>query len=263
MKLNDLINFDEFNNSFEQFKGNKPFDWLVCDNFFRDDVALDLSNEFPDYDDEIWHPYNNALENKKLLNTWNAFPELTYKALSLLNSQDFIDIVQCNTKTKELFSDDGLNGGGWHIHKKGGKLNVHLDYSVHPKLKLQRKYNLIIYLENNWDNNWGGGFGLWSANTKEQAPDKLIKLIPYKFNRAIFFDTTQNSWHGLPDPINCPENKFRKSLALYYLTAPQQNIDQRGKALFSPTAKQKNDKNVLKLIKDRSNIHSASNTYEA
>ena len=51
----------------------------------------------------------------------------------------------------------GLNGGGWHIHANGGKLNPHLDYSMYPKLPYQRKLNIIVYLQPNWEESWGGG----------------------------------------------------------------------------------------------------------
>ena len=82
-----------------------------------------------------------------------------------------------------------------------------------------------------------------------------------KFNRAVIFDTTQNSWHGLPEPLNCPENEFRQSIAAYFLCDAPVDIDKRGKALFSPTREQENDKQVIDLIKKRSNIETASSVY--
>ena len=81
-----------------------------------------------------------------------------------------------------------------------------------------------------------------------------MKTISPKFNRAVLFDTTQNSWHGLPDPIQCPEEEYRKSIAIYYLCDLPPNISKRGRALFSPNEDQKNDEEVLNLIKSRSII---------
>ena len=146
------------------------------------------------------------------------------------------------------------------IFTRGGKLNTHLDYSIHPKLGLQRKLNLIVYLNSRWKENWGGSLGLW-GNKSNKKPGRLIKTVAPKFNRAILFDTTQNSWHGLPDPIKCPKNEFRKSLAIYYLCKKTSNISKRGKALFSPTENQKGDKKILKLIKLRSSIKDAHKVY--
>ena len=107
---------------------------------------------------------------------------------------------------------------------------------------------------------WDGNLGLWSNETDEK-PGSLVKEIEPKFNRAILFDTTQNSWHGLPKPLKCPKNIYRKSIAVYYLCEPPKNIDKRGKALFAPTDDQANDQAVIDLIKKRSDIKAASSTY--
>ena len=130
-------------------------------------------------------------------------------------------------------------------------MNVHLDYSIHPKLKLQRKLNLIIYLEENWNLEWGGNLELWSHNQEKNKPHKKIVTIDNIFNRAILFDTTQNSWHGFPDPLTCPKGKYRKSLAVYYLTDPPEEVDKRPRALYAPTEEQENNPEILNLIKER------------
>ena len=81
------------------------------------------------------------------------------------------------------------------------------------------------------------------------------------FNRAVLFDTTQSSWHGLPDAIRCPPGVIRKSLAVYYLTEPRPEAAQRGKALFSPHGEQSKDPAVLELIKKRSQVDTANKMY--
>ena len=215
----------------------------------------------PDFDSDIWHEYGNAIEVKKFCNNWNAFPSLTYRAFSYLNSNDFVTFLGKTLFENDILSSDfGLNGGGWHIHSRGGKLNTHLDYSLHPKTRQQRKLNIIVYLNSNWEEQWGGSLGLW-GNDSDKAPGPLVKQITPKFNRAVIFDTTCNSWHGLPDPIDCPNNQFRKSLAVYYLTSPSQNVDTRGKALFAPTEEQVNDAEVLELIAKRSDVKMAQSVW--
>ena len=240
----------------------KPFPHVIIDNFFDTKIAKQLESEFPDFDNKIWENYNNALEDKKTCNSWKAFPSLTYQTLEYLNSFEFVDMISnVLMGFSALKSDFGLHGGGWHIHKRGGKLNTHLDYSIHPKLKLQRKINIIIYLNSKWKKNWGGNLGMW-GNESAQAPGKLYKEIEPKFNRAIIFDTTQNSWHGLPNPIKCPKTQYRKSLAVYYLIVPPKNVDKRVKVLFAPNEKQKKNKKILELIRKRSNIKTAATLYE-
>jgi hypothetical protein len=256
-----FISLKNINTSLNEYSKDGPYDHCVIDNFFKPEIAKKLEYEFPNYDSDIWQKYNNAIEVKKMNNIWNYFPKTTYQVFNYLNSDKFISILEKKIFNKnKLYSDMGLNGGGWHIHKSGGKLNTHLDYSLHPKLGLQRKFNLIIFLNSNWHENWGGSLGMW-GNKSSKKPGKLIKSITPKFNRAILFDTTQNSWHGLPDPIKCPKNEYRKSLAVYYLCESSEKISKRGKALFAPTESQKDDKEVLKLIKKRSSIKGASKVY--
>jgi hypothetical protein len=128
-------------------------------------------------------------------------------------------------------------------------------------LGLQRKLNLIVYLNSKWKENWGGSLGLWD-NKSSKLPGKLIKSIFPKFNRAILFDTTQNSWHGLPEPLTCPDYQFRKSLAMYYLCKLPSKTSKRERALFSPTDSQKKDKKILKFIKLRSSIKSVKKNHK-
>ena len=228
-----------------------PFYYQVIDNFFNQEQAKIISKEFPEYNSDIWYCYNNPLENKKTCNDWYQFGPETYKTLTMLNSKAFIKQLQKITGIPKLYPDIGLHGGGLHIHGTGGKLNVHLDYSIHPKLKLQRKLNLIIYLEENWNTEWGGNLEFWSHDRERNKPDKRFITIDNVFNRAVLFDTTQNSWHGFPEPLTCPEGKYRKSLAVYYLTDPPEGTDPRPRALYAPTKEQEKNPEILKLIEER------------
>ena len=228
-----------------------PYDHWLLDDFFPVDVARRLANEFPDYNEPNWHWYNNPLENKKAKNHWYEFPQLTYQIFSHLNSTEFIETIREITGIQTLYPDIGLHGGGWHMHSRGGKLNIHLDYNINPKLNLQRKLNLIVYLTEDWDTSWGGGLELWSHNEETNLPDKREVVVDNIFNRAILFDTTQNSWHGLPQPITCPEGVYRKSIAVYYMTDIPENTNQRKRALYAPTKEQENDSEVLDFIKER------------
>ena len=255
------ININSLEKGLLKYGDEGPFDHCVIDNFFKEEIAEALEKEFPDYRSDIWHKYDNPLEIKKVCNNWNVFPAITYKVFNFLNSDEFLKTLRRHIfKKTPLFSDIGLNGGGWHIHPKGGKLNSHLDYSIHPKLGMKRKLNLIVYLNKGWKSNWEGNLGFWS-NESSKKPGKLIKEIEPLFNRAILFDTTQNSWHGLSSSLKCPKNKFRKSLSVYYLTLPTGKESMRGKALFYPSKNQVNDKKILELIKRRSKVNKAHDTY--
>lgn len=257
-----MINEKDWTVYSKLFSVAEPFNYVLIDDFWSTEVANQLVKDIPDYESDSWNAhYENAIEDKKACNDWNKFPETTYRAFNYLNSPEFISVIKQITGVKDVLLDIGLHGGGWHSHHKGGKLNIHLDYNIHPKLKLQRKFNLIVYMTPEWNEKWGGGLELWSHNKKTKKPNELIVTIENRFNRAILFDTTQNSWHGLPDELSCPEGVYRQSIAVYYMIEPQENADSRGKALFVPHKNQINDPEILTLIEKRSNVNTASKVW--
>ncbi len=255
-----FINIDNLYKSLENFKSNLPFDHCIVDDFLLPNYALTIADEFPDYNDNKFFVYDNKLENKKTLNNWNNFPKNTYKLFEQLVSNNFSEIIS-NKLDLTLYPDPGLHGGGWHIHGEGGNLNPHLDYSIHPKSGLMRKLNIIIYLSKDLLPHHGGQLGLYKRTTSDKYPLSLDKEIEPVFNRAVIFDTTQDSWHGMSRPLSVPAGVYRKSLAVYYLTLPTQDCDQRTKALFSPREDQFEDKTIADLIANRADGVNFSNTY--
>ena len=71
----------------------------------------------------------------------------------------------------------------------------------------------MVYLNENWEESYGGHFELWEKDMSKSS----VKILPL-FNRIAMFSTTGDSWHGHPDPLSCPPDRSRKSLALYYYT---------------------------------------------
>lgn len=232
----------------------EPFTHFVIDNFLDSETVDKLESEFPDFHNPMWYSYNNKIEVKKAMSCWDRFPATTYKTFWDLCSKETCDALSEVMGTK-LFADIGLNGGGWHLHGTGGALNVHQDYSLHPKIPFQRKLNLIVHLSRNWDPSWGGGLELWSHDEERDKPKEMIKTIDIKFNRAVIFDTTQNSWHGFSRPMTQPEGVYRRSIAVYYVQTPDKNTaKERYKALYTPRKEQENDQEVLDLIKRRASL---------
>ena len=255
------ITFDKLR---DEFYCSEPFNHVVIDNFFEDDIAEKLSEEFPDYDSDVVNRYKNALEDKRTLNRWDKFPPTTYRVFHFFGT-DFVINMRLLLNEPNLIFDFGLNGGGWHMHSRGGNNNVHLDYNIHPKLDLQRKLNIIVYLTKDWNTEWGGGLELWThdEDTKNpiKKPKEKVKTIDNLFNRAIIFDTTQNSWHGLPNQIDCPEGVIRKSIAGYYMQPQPKNVEQRGRAFFAARSDQIGDTEVEELIRKRADICLSNSVY--
>lgn len=247
----------------QQFKGAEPFDHVIIDDFWQPEIADKLFAEFPDYESDSWNAHwHNAIENKKGCNHWDKFPETTYQAFNFFNSLEFTQIMRQIVDKPDLKLDIGLHGGGWHAHTVGGNLNMHLDYNIHPKLGLQRKINIIVYMTPNWKPEYKGGLELWSHNPETNRPKDCVVTVQNKFNRAVLFDTTQNSWHGLPSPLLCPQGEIRRSMAAYYVCTPEANAQERYKALFAPRQEQMGDMAVEELIRKRSNLATSASVYK-
>ena len=238
-----------------KFRNAEPFSHVVIDDFFTEETADAIASSFPAHDDSVWTvSYDNPVEKKKACSHWDKFPAPIYSTLFYLCSQEFASTLSQITLSSIVIPDYGLHGGGMHSHNRGGKLNVHKDYSLHPKLPLMRNYNLIIYMTPDWDSSWGGGLELWSHDEETQQPKECVTKIENKFNRAVLFDTTQNSWHGLPEELTCPEHIARKSLATYYLSYVNSKAESRKRALYAPYKDQKNDPTVNEFCKKRSGL---------
>jgi hypothetical protein len=248
----NFVNLENAKTALVDFNHKKPFPFAVIDNFFNVDFAHTLANEFPKFESDAYNGnYFNKIEIKKAGNIWDKFPPATYKVFFYLNGNDFISFIEKEISNTQLYPDNGLHGGGWHTHPPGGLLNVHLDYSIHPKLGLQRKYNLIVYLNPNYKKGWVGELGLWDS--KDGKPTELVHTVEPLFNRAIIFETT-NGWHGLEIPNKFPEGNNRNSIAVYYLIDPEMNTNIRNRALFVPSKEQENDEEIIELIKRRSTV---------
>ena len=142
-----------------------------------------------------------------------------------MNSQNFINFLQEITSIKEkLIPDKELNGGGLHEIKSGGYLKIHTDFNKHPNIDLDRRVNILIYLNKNWENDYGGDLQLWDKNMEKCEK----KIFPF-FNTMVIFSTNDFSNHGHPEPINCPKDISRKSIALYYFSKgrPESDIDNK------------------------------------
>ena len=230
-------------------KKDYPFTYYIFDNFLNEDIARKLESEFPDYNSNVWYEYNNPVENKKALNSWYHFPPATYQFMEYLNSSVVVSQFERLTNVAPLYPDFGLHGAGWHVQGNGGLLNVHLDYALHPKTFQKRKMNLIIYLSD-WEKEWGGNLELWTHDTESNKPKELGAIVECKFNRAVLFDASMNSWHGFSNAIACPKGKLRKSIAMYYHTDSDES-DTRKRALYAPRKEQEDQKEVLEFIQQR------------
>ena len=218
--------YSDFNSINQEINKNyinaNPFPNIVLENFFNESFLNKVLNDFPDLSIiNSSQKYNNKDEVKFANNDYKNFSSTIKLLFDFMNSNIFLEFLQKITSIKEkLLIDSELNGGGLHEIKSGGLLKIHTDFNKHPTLDLDRRVNILIYLNKNWNKSYGGDLELWDREVKFCS-----KKIEPTFNKMVIFSTNDFSYHGHPDPVNCPDNFSRKSLALYYFSKGRPNSE--------------------------------------
>lgn len=201
----------------------KPFPHIVIDDFLPPEVLDRVLDEFPKVDAIDWQKFDAAPEKKLASKSELQMGEMTRLLLYQLNSSTFLNFLEGLTGITGLIPDPHFVGGGLHQIQRGGFLKMHVDFNRHTKLNLDRRLNLLIYLNKNWKEEYGGHLELWD----DQVTQCGKKILPI-FNRCVIFSTTDFSYHGHPEPLTCPEGETRKSLALYYYSNGRPASEVRG-----------------------------------
>jgi hypothetical protein len=201
-----------------QYRENRPFPHVLLKGFLEPEIAREVAREFPEPNSDAWTQYKHANENKMGMPKRELFPYILGSVTDELNSPEFLAWVSQLTGISNLVADSMLEGGGLHQSGPGGYLNIHTDFSMHHFHKnWHRRVNLILYLNPNWDANWGGSIELWERSEHKRMTGCGAKYPPL-LNHALIFTTNEKSLHGFPDPLTCPVGQSRRSLALYYYT---------------------------------------------
>ena len=239
-----------------KFNNAQPFEYIIIPNFLKKEIADKISNDYPE-NLQDYYKYNNPLEIKYAYDNIDNMSEDIKNVFYALCSEKIINAMQSITNKKKLEYDPTCHGGGLHIHPNNGRLHMHLDYEKHPILENKQRYlNIILYLSKDWKTEWGGQTELWNEDMTECKVKSDVE-----FNSALIFKTTEKSWHGIPEPIKCPKDKFRKTLAFYYLVPlenkPKSNKNgasedgYRTKAVFTKRPQDAYDPLIEKLYKIR------------
>lgn len=197
-----------------RYQAGHPFPHIHLADFLEPAVLRSVIDAFPSPTATSWIQYKHFNENKLGKSKREEFPEAIGAVIDELLSPEFVDWIAKLTGIPELMADPRLDGGGMHQTESGGFLNIHTDFTRHHyHLNWRRRCNLIVYLNEDWRPEWGGDLELWDA-----AMTQRVAKYPPLANHAVVFNTDEKSFHGYPDPINCPVDRSRRSLALYYYT---------------------------------------------
>lgn len=213
-----LVKLEKYASLFvNEFKSADPFPHCYLDNFFDNEVLNELITEFPDTTDPIWEASSQEGIQVKLRSNWQSEADIrpvTKSVVHFLNSGAVMKQLSRLTGIEKLISDPYYTGGGLNCTKRDGLLDVHADGNWHHAMGVHRRLNVILYLNEEWNLNWGGALELWDDSLSE-----CVKSIDPVGNRLVVFETHDRTFHGHPNPLNCPPDESRKSLILYYYTA--------------------------------------------
>lgn len=200
----------------------EPFPHLVVDNFLPEPVARRALDHFPREalaSDKVFEMGYAGLHKRQILP--DDCDAEARQMFQFFNSRPMLEFLEGLTAIQGLIPDPYFNGGGFHETTRGGKLGIHADFRINDQLHLHRRLNVIIYLNEDWDESWGGALELWDRGMKAKQRE-----VPPLFNRCVIFNTDADSFHGHPDPLLTPDGVKRRSIALYYYTASKEIYDE-------------------------------------
>jgi hypothetical protein len=199
----------------KRFINARPVPYIMIDSFLDRDAADKVADSYPAFEAAVGQgkEFTSVNERKKVQITRSSlFPGPVAQLSTLLASQKVLDDLSFITGIPNLIADESLSGGGMHITGAGGRLDVHVDFNYIKGRALHRRLNLLVYLNPNWQEDWGGQFQLW---------DKEVKNCEVTFspvlNRCVIFETSDVSFHGVV-PVSAKAKAPRRSFAVYYYT---------------------------------------------
>tara|TARA_B110000438_G_C15655872_1_gene581622 strand:- start:59 stop:841 length:783 start_codon:yes stop_codon:yes gene_type:complete len=207
--MNKEINISEIEEKI--IVNNNPFPNVLINNLLPIDIVKKAESEFIAFKKTVNAGCKPFQKTKRLFEDYEMMPPTIQEIIKFFNSKSFINVLEKKFNLKNIKPDWTLHGGGLHESFNGGFLKVHSDFIYMRKSKLKRVLNLLIYLNSNWDAKWGGAIEFWDKKMSSAQAS-----ISPEINNAAIFRTDKNSNHGFPDPIKCPDDITRKSIALYY-----------------------------------------------
>jgi hypothetical protein len=196
------------------YESASPFPHIVIDDFLELEAVKAAIAEFPPLEPARWNNYIHVNERKFSNTEPSTWGPTLQRTLETLNSPRFVRFVNALLGADNLMADPSLEGGGLHQSERGGFLNIHADFTVHPHHRTwRRRANIILYLNEDWRPEYGGDLELWSTDMS-----RCVRKVSPVANRVVIFTTDATSFHGHPEPMPCPEGVTRRSLALYYFS---------------------------------------------
>ena len=228
----ELLNYNQVRQRFiaahDAYVQADPFPHAVFDDFISQEVTDAVLAGFPPASADInWRQLvATGVDGEKVQFNKQGMPHL-FKIDAIdrqliweLGSSTFIRCLEKLTGIENLIPDPSLRGGGLHQILPGGLLGVHADFTHHVDYNLERRVNLLLYLNKDWQDEYEGHLELWNKDAS-----RCVKRLRPLAGRCVIFNTDADSYHGHPRPVRCPEGMTRKSIAIYYYTLERDDKD--------------------------------------
>ena len=200
-----------------EYRAAQPFPHITLDGLFAAELLDQAIAELPGPAAQ-WKEYDTADERKRVCSDAAAFGPTAEILVHALNSAPFLRFLESLTGIQGLIPDPHLHAAGYMRVAAGGFLGLHYDFATQRELKLDRRINVLLYLNRDWRPEWGGQLELHSNEPLSSPAHRAIEVEPL-FNRLLVFNTP-HALHGHPRPIACPAGRARLCLLWYYYTAP-------------------------------------------
>lgn len=213
-----------------RYQSAEPFHHIMLDDVLPHDLLAQAMAEYPGPEAPLWYQFQAGTQNRKLQSRrFDGVGPVLRSLLDFANAPAFTRFLEDVTGIDALLPDTAYEGGGLHQTLPGGHLSVHVDYNLHPTQRWHRRLNAIFYMNARWEDAWGGHLELWDRDNI-RAEHRFAPVA----NRLVIFSTHEHSWHGHPEPLACPPDTTRRSIATYYYTEarPEEELAPEHNTLF-------------------------------
>lgn len=213
------------------FRAARPFPFVRIEPLLRPDFARAVMEALPSVAEAeaVGNTFRAVNEwGKTQVTDTRHFKAPVRELHEALAHPDWLATLSEITGIPNLLPDEELAGGGIHVMRTGGNLDVHVDFNLLEDRQLFRRLNILVFLNEGWKSDWGGDLELWDEKVTHCEHHFLPEL-----NRCVIFETSERSFHGVRK-IVCPPDRARRSFAAYYYTkeAPPDWAGRRHSTIF-------------------------------
>ena len=214
--LDELLRIDIANPNLrqtlrDQFSNAKPFEHLILDGLFNEDLLALVAEEFAFPGERGWYRVKNDNQDFRRLLPGARLGPASQLYYDIIHSGRFVDFLSAITGIDNLITDPTLQRSGLQEYPTGSWFGIHLDFNKHRSTMLDNELGLLTYLNKGWSGDFGGTLELWDTEAQTSA----VEVVP-EFGRTVLLRHSARSYHGLSKPVNAPDGRPRRAIAAYY-----------------------------------------------